>query len=119
MTKVAMFILSGVEDTHRTAAFHALLYARDLKAANVDVKLVFDGAGTGWIDEWSKPENRTHKLYEEVRDSGAIAGVCDFCVGHYGDKARAAGQGLTLLGESRGHPDMAHFVEQGYQVIVI
>ncbi|MBI2861048.1 MAG: DsrE family protein [Chloroflexi bacterium] len=119
MTKVAIFLLSGVEDLHRTAAFHALLYARDLKAANVDVQFVFDGAGSGWIEEWSKPENRTHKLYEEVRNSGAIAGVCDFCVGHYGDKAKAADQGLSLLSESNGHPDIARFVGQGYQVIVI
>ena len=119
MTKVAIFLLSGVEDSHRTAAFHALLYARDLKAANIDVQLVFDGAGSAWIDEWSKPENRTHKLYEEVRDSGIIAGVCDFCVGHFGDKAKASGQGLSLLGGSGGHPDISRFVGQGYQVIVI
>ncbi|MBI4287465.1 MAG: DsrE family protein [Chloroflexi bacterium] len=119
MAKIAIFLLSGVQDFHGTAAFHALLYARDLKGAKVDVKLVFDGAGTGWIDEWSKPENRTHKLYEEVRDSGAIGGVCDFCIGHYGNKERATGQGLSLLGESQGHPDVARFVAQGYQIIII
>lgn len=119
MTKVAIFLLSGVDDSHRTAAFHALLYARDLKAANVDAQLIFDGAGSGWIDEWSKPENRTRKLYEEVRDSGVITGVCDFCVGHYGDKTKVADQGLSLLDESNGHPDIARLVGQGYQVIVI
>lgn len=119
MGKIAIVLLSGVSDAHRTAAFHALLYARDAKAAKVDVRLVFDGAGTGWIDEWSKPENRTHGLYEEVRDSGAMAGVCDFCIGHYGDKAGAAGQGLALLSEVDGHPSIARFVEQGYQIIVI
>lgn len=119
MAKIAIFVLSGVQEFHGTAAFHALLYARDLKASNVDVKLVFDGAGTGWIDEWSKPENRTHKLYEEVRDSGVIEGVCEFCIGHYGDKARATGQGLALLAESKGHPDITRFVKQGYQIIVI
>lgn len=119
MARVAIFLLSGVQDFHSTAAFHALLYARDMKAADIDVKLVFDGAGTGWIDEWSKAEHRTHKLFEEVRDAGVIDGVCEFCIGHYGNKERAEKEGLAMLNEVKGHPDIARFVKQGYQIIVI
>lgn len=78
MPKIAIFLLSGVQDFHGTAAFHALLYARDLKAANIEVKVIFDGAGTGWIDQWAKPDHRLHQLYEATRVAGIIEGVCKF-----------------------------------------
>ncbi len=78
MTKIAIFLLSGVGDVHGTAAFHALLYARDLKAANIEVKMIFDGAGTGWVEQWAKPDHRLHGLYEETRAAGIIEGVCRF-----------------------------------------
>lgn len=119
MAKIAIFLLSGIQDFHGAAAFHALTYSRDMKEANIEVKLIFDGAGTGWITEWSKPDNRLHKLFEEVKEAGIIDGACDFCIVHYGDKKVAAQEGLAMLGESQGHPNIARYVSQGYQIIVI
>ncbi|MBI4595114.1 MAG: DsrE family protein [Candidatus Tectomicrobia bacterium] len=119
MSKTAIFLLSGVQDFHHAAAFHALTYAHDLKTANIDVKLVFDGAGTGWITEWAKPESRLHQLFEEVKTSGLIDGVCEFCIGHYGNKELAQKEGLAMLCESQGHPNIARYVSEGYQIIVI
>lgn len=119
MSKIAIFLLSGVQDFHHAAAFHALTYARDLRSANIDVKLVFDGAGTGWITEWTKPENRLHSLFEEIKTAGLIEGVCEFCIGYYGNKELAQKEGLAMLTESQGHPNIASYVSEGYQIIVI
>lgn len=119
MAKIAIFLLSGTASSEMAKAFHALLYARQLKEAGEEVKLVFDGAGTGWIPELGKPENRLHSLFLRVKELGVIDGVCDFCAGIYSNKEAIQQQGLPLAGEADGHPDIVRLVREGYQVVVL
>lgn len=117
MTKVAIVLLTGTAGGEGAKALHALLLAGQLKEAGEEVKLIFDGAGTGWIDEFTNPESRFHALYSQVKALGAIDGVCDFCAGHYSDKALVEKEGLSLRGEAQGHPNIVGLIQQGYQII--
>jgi hypothetical protein len=62
MTKVAIVVLADTEthgDLGRIA--NALTSAQDFKEAGDEATIVFDGAGTKWIGELSRPD---HKLHE-------------------------------------------------------
>lgn len=117
MAKVAILLLTGTAGGERAKAFHALLLARGLKEAGDEVKLIFDGAGTGWIGTFADPQDRLHSLYEQVKAMGVVHGVCDFCAGHYSDKDLVQKEGLPLRGEAGGHPDLVDLIRQGYQII--
>lgn len=60
-----------------------------------------------------------HFPHEDVKSAGLIEGACEFCIGHYRDKELATKEGLAMLSEVQGHPNIARFVSQGYQIMVI
>ena len=117
MKKIAIFLLSGKDDLSK--AFHALGFAKQFKDSGIDVKLIFDGAGTFWISEFSKPNHLAHGLYQMVKNAGIIEGVCEFCIGHYGSKDDVKKEELRLLGEVEGHPNVAKILKDGYQIITL
>lgn len=119
MARVALMLLTGTEGGEGAKAYHALLFASQLHEAGQEVQLILDGAGTGWLKKWASPENRLHGLYQKVKALGLIAGACDFCAGHYSDKELVQTQGLCLLGEAEGHPDIAGLVKEGYQLLIL
>ncbi len=121
MAKIAI-ILHAEPGTHDAMgrAFHALLYTRELKDIGHDVRLIFDGGGTRWIEEFSKPDNKFAELYNSLKASGVIAGVCDFCVPAFGgDKELIKKEGLPLSGEYNGHPSLSALISDGYQIITL
>ena len=119
--RVAIILLAGNETNEGMArAVHALLYARELADSGYQVALIFDGAGTGWANELSKPENPLHKHYLEFKKRGIVEEVCDYCVEQHGIKGDLSeAQRKLLIGEYEGHPDIAKWVSMGYRIIVI
>ncbi len=94
---------------------NALTTVREFKEADDEVKLIFDGAGTKWVAELAKPENRMHGLFEGVKDK--VAGVCAFCADAFGAKDAALAAGIPLLDEYAHHPSVRRLVADGYEVI--
>jgi len=94
---------------------NALVAAKELKEANDEVKLIFEGAGTKWIPELSKPDHRLNGTFSSVKDK--VAGACSFCAAAFGVKDEIRAAGIPLLGEYKGHPSLKHLVSEGYQVI--
>jgi hypothetical protein len=78
-------------------------------------RLIFDGAGTKWVSELSKPSHRAHPLYSAVQDK--ISGVCSYCAGAFGVKEGIQSCNVPLLAEYDGHPSFKKLLAQGYQVI--
>lgn len=116
MAKISVVILADIEthgDLGRLA--NALSIAKEASEAGDDVEIVFDGAGTRWIPELSKDDNKLRPTFERLR--GHIAGACEFCSAAFGvtDEVRAAG--IRFLSEYEGHPSLRTRVEQGYEVI--
>ena len=120
--KYAIILQAGKESHEGMArAVHALLYTRELKEHGHDVVLVFDGAGTEWAEEFTKPDS-THKLtpmYRELSKLGVTKIICDFCAGAFGVKERLAQRQLPLVAEYAGHPSIAKWIDQGYQLLIL
>lgn len=116
MAKVAIVVLAGTE-THEGLGrvVNALEAAKELQEGRDEVVLVFDGAGTAWVPELSKPEHKAHRLYESV--ASRIAGVCAYCAAAFGVKDAVVAQGVRLASEYEGHPSLRRLVHDGYQVI--
>lgn len=100
-------------------ALHALLYARELKESGSEVVLIFDGAGTTWAEKLQDPQHKLHTLYEGLKKDGIVQIVCDFCSGAFKVKDKIKDPQLTLTAEFQGHPSVAKWTKQGYQIIVL
>ena len=116
MTKVAIVVMADTEthgDLGRIA--NALTTTREFEEAGDEVTVIFDGAGTKWVGELSKPDHRLNGNFEEIRDS--IAGACAYCANAFGVKYQVEKSGIPFLDEYDGHPSLQKLVSGGYQVI--
>src|SRR5437867_7989874 len=82
-----LVILQAGKESHEgmARAVHALLYARELKDHGHEVVLVFDGAGTEWVEEWTKSDttNKLAPMYQQLSKAGITQVSCDFCAGAF------------------------------------
>jgi hypothetical protein len=116
MSKTAIVVLADTEshgDLGRLA--NAIETAKELKKADDEVKIIFDGAGVKWIPQLAKADNKLHNSFEKLR--GNIAGVCSFCSNAFGVKNAVLSTGIKLLDEFEGHPSLKHYIDNDYQVI--
>ncbi len=116
MAKVAIVVLADTE-THEGfgRVFNALEAAKEFKDAQDDIQLIFDGAGTKWIVELSKPDHKAKSLFDAVRDR--VKGACGFCAQAFGIQDKVPLCGVPLLEEFDGHPSFRRLVAGGYQII--
>ncbi len=116
MKPVAIVVLADTE-THEALGrvVNALEAVKEFKDAGEPVKLIFDGAGTKWIGELSRPEHKASGLFAAVKDQ--ISGACKFCAAAFGVKETVTACGVSLLGEYDDHPSFRKLVAEGYQVI--
>lgn len=114
--KVAIVVLADIE-THEGLGrvVNALEAVKELKEAGDDVQLIFDGAGTKWIGELSKPDSKAKALFASVRDR--VTGACAFCAGAFGAKESVKTCEVPSLSEFDGHPSFKKLISAGYQVI--
>jgi predicted DCC family thiol-disulfide oxidoreductase YuxK len=52
-----------------------------------------------------------------VKEAGLVDGVCKACSNKLGTLEAAKEQGLTLLDEMSGHPSMARYRDEGFEII--
>ncbi len=81
---------------------NALVAVKEFKDAEDDAKLIFDGAGTRWVGELSKPNHQFHELFDSLK--GKSIGVCSFCAGAFGIKESVSTSNIPLIGEYEEHP---------------
>lgn len=115
--KFAIIVHAGPQELAR--ALHGLLYAQELHEAGHEVKLLFDGAGTTWVDQFEQPDFKYGPLYRAVKAKGVIAGVCEYCAGAFQAKDAVQRSGLPFLGEVGGHPSLSKLIAEGFAPIVI
>lgn len=120
--KYAIILQAGKESHEGMArAVHAFLYAKELKEHGHEVVLIFDGAGTEWAEELSNPDSQSQlkPMYEQLKQAGIVEIVCDFCAGAFQVKERLAQRQVPMTAEYAGHPSIAKWVDQGYELIVL
>ncbi|OQY57744.1 MAG: cytoplasmic protein [Desulfobacteraceae bacterium 4572_88] len=113
MKKMVLFVFNG----DPMCFIHVLLNALDMKDRGHEAKIVIEGAATKLIPELAKDENPLHKLWEKVKAQDLVDGVCKACANKMGTLEAAKAQELTLLNEMSGHPSMARYREEGFEVI--
>jgi len=113
MKKTALFAFN--EDP--MCFIHVLLNAIDFNARGYEVKIIFEGGSCKLIDPLSQKGNPLNQLYTEVKDKGLIEGVCRGCAAKLGATAAAEKEGLTFLDDIKGHPSMARYREEGFEII--
>jgi len=111
--KIVLFAFTG-----DVACFvHVLLNALDMKQKGYEVKIVMEGEATKLITELADPSKPLANLYKQVKETGLIDCVCKACAAKMGSLEAASEQWLPFCEEMSGHPSMAKYLEQGYEII--
>jgi len=113
MKKMALFVFNG----DPMCFIHVLLNALDMKEKGYTAKIIIEGAATRLIPELVKTENPLYQLWEKVKLEKLVEGVCKACSNKMNTLEAAKNQGLTLLDEMSGHPDMARYKDEGYDIV--
>lgn len=113
MKKFALFVFNGDD----MCFVHVLLNALDMKKRGDDPAVVVEGAATKLIPALADADHPLHKLWENCRSQNLVAGVCEACSRKMGTLDAAKAQGLTLLNDMNGHPGMAGFRADGYEIV--
>ena len=113
MKKMALFVFNG----DPMCFIHVLLNALDMKKKGYEVKVIIEGSATKLVPELAKSDNPLHKLWENAKSAGLVDGVCKACSNKMGTLEAAKDQGLALLDEMTGHPGMARYREQGFEIV--
>ena len=100
--------------------FNALASAYEFKAGKTEVTIIFQGAGSRWPAELTKPEHPVHALFEEVRDK--VAGISAGCANVFGAADEAEARGFRLIRDNAvpgtdGLPSLRGLAEQGYTIL--
>ncbi|MGL4238444.1 hypothetical protein [Tabrizicola sp.] len=123
MSKTAVVVMSDPEtkgDEALGRLFNALILTQELKAADEEVELVFQGAGTRWPARIVEPDHPAHGLYLAVQDR--VVGVSRGCAMVFGAAEQAERAGFTLVRNADipgtdGVLDLSRYVREGFGVV--
>lgn len=96
---------------------HVLLNALDMKERGYDVRVIIEGSATKLVEELADPNKPFANLYQKVKDQGLIDCVCKACSAKMNSLNAATAQHLPLCDELMGHPSMAKYMKQGFEII--
>jgi hypothetical protein len=97
---------------------HVLLNALDMRAKGLEVEVILEGESTALVKTFrEQPDAPFRGKYEEVKAAGLITAVCRACAQKMGALEASEAEGLPIVGDMSGHPALATWVDQGYQVI--
>ena len=113
MKKIAVFAFNG----DPMCFVHVLLNTLDMANRGFSVKLVIEGSATGLIPKLAEPGAQFGQLYKSVIDKGLIDCVCNACAMKTGALDSAREQNLPLCAEMKGHPSVARYIEEGYEIM--
>jgi len=113
MKKVVMFAFNG----ELMCFVHVLLNAIDMNDKGHEVKIVIEGSATKLVPELAKEDSPMHRLYQKAKGLDLIDGACKACSNKMGVLEAVQGEGLRLLDEMSGHPSMARYREEGFEII--
>lgn len=118
--KYAVILQAGKESHEGMArALHALLYSKELKEKGHDVVLIFDGAGTEWAEALMDGKSKLSPVFQQVQKLDIVQVVCDYCSGAFKVKGSLQKKGAHFEGDYNGHPSVAKWADQGYQLVVL
>lgn len=112
MKKYAFFAFKG----ELMCFLHVLLNALDMKAKGLEVKIIMEGEAVKLIKELEESNN---PLYAKAKDQGLFASICRACSQKMGVLEYNETSGIPINGEMNGHPPMAPYIIEGYEIITL
>ena len=113
MKNVVLFAFNG----ELMCFVHVLLNALDMKEQGFEVRIVIEGSATKLIPDLGVEGNLLNGPFKKALAENLIDGVCKACATKMGTAQDAKTMGLALLGDMWGHPAMAKYLKEGYEVI--
>ena len=113
MKKIALFAFNG----DLMCFIHVLLNAIDMNDKGYQVKIVIEGSATKLIPELARKGNPMYRLYEKAKGLDLIDGACKACSNKMGTLEAIKKEGLRLLDDMTGHPGMARYKGEGFEII--
>ena len=113
MKKTALFVFNG----DPMCFIHVLLNALDMNENGDHVKIIIEGSATKLVPEMAKEDNPLFRLYQKAKDKNLIDGACRACSAKMGVTSGIEKEGLPFLDEMSGHPSMARYERNGYNII--
>ena len=113
MKKIALFAFNG----DFMCFIHVLLNALDMKAKGHEARIVIEGSATKLVPEMSREGNPLYKLYRKARQENLIDGVCRACAAKMGVTEAVEAENLIFLDDMSGHPGMARYIDEGFEII--
>lgn len=113
MKKIAMFVFNG----DPMCFIHVLLNGLDLKEKGNEVRIIIEGSATKMISDLVKQDRPLHTLYQKALEKDLIVGACKACSAKLGVKPDIEKTGLPLLDDMHGHPGMARYLDDGFEII--
>jgi len=95
---------------------HVLLNALDMDSKKMEVKIVVEGEAVKLIEEM---ETSSNSLYMKAKEKGLLDAICKACSAKMGVLEYNETVGIPIKGDMSGHPSMASYVNEGYQVITL
>ena len=115
LTKFAIFAFKG-----EVVCFaHTLLNALDFHQKGHDTKLIIEGSAIKTVVTLFDKNQPFANLLEEVRKKNIVDAVCKVCSKQMGVFEEIISEGLPLGDDMKGHPGMAKYVGNGYQILVL
>ena len=122
--KTAIIILSDPKNGSEEAlgrVFNALALASECQQVGDEVAVVFNGAGTRWPAELTKPSHPANGLYNSVRD--VMQGVSCGCAEVFGATESVKSCGVPIvkdhaLAGTAGLLSLRRYLAEGWNTIV-
>jgi len=121
--KAAIIILSDPKTATEEAlgrVFNALAAAYDFKQQGDEVSVLFQGSGSRWIGELSKPDHPVHGLFDAVKDT--VAGVSCGCAEVFGVTEEVEKSAFEFVKDNAvpgtaGLPSLRRLASEGYTIL--
>lgn len=111
--KVALFAFNG----DSFCFMHVMLHTLEMHKKGWEIRLVIEGQATGLVEELSKADAKFHDLYNQVKNADLIDCVCKACATKTGSLDSVVQQNLYLCDELQGHPSIARYIDEGFEII--
>lgn len=108
-----MFIFTDRADTFA----HAVLNALDMFERDMDVRVVLDGRATRVLKKAGKASDPVGFLLSEALGASLVDCVCQSCADRYRTLDAAVQMNLPLTEPAQGHPSIADYLAQGYEIL--
>ena len=113
MKKVALLAFRGAP----MGFVHVLPNGLDMREKGFDVAIILEGAATKAAAELPEEGSAFQDLYVQVPQSGLIDCVCRACSAKMGVPQSIEKQTLPWGTDMKGHPSLATYIEEGYEII--